>query len=188
MCSFSFIIDFISRITKSTGLNLLFFLWVMQWDNEATPPINITVVHNFKNQGLFIFPSVQVTVSYYYNWSLNQVESDVERWRPISNCFQACASIIKMNILPCVNICSAMLPLPPPADHWDKLLNLVSKYVWKGKCPQIKMSILQRQKLLGGLGFPNFKSYFWFLSHRAFYTWLNPDTQAAWFFHWKKRW
>lgn len=60
------------------------------------------------------------------------------------------------------------LPLPPPAVYWE-LHKLVSKYIWKRKCLQIKISF-----------FPNLKSCFWFFSLRALHTWLNPDTQAAW--------
>ena len=98
--------------------------------------------------GLSIFPSIQTTVSVNYNSTLRQVESDLERWSSISNSFRARASIVKMNILPRVNFCSSMLPLAPPVGHWDKLHTFVSRYVWKGKRPRIKMSILQRHSLV----------------------------------------
>ena len=44
-----------------------------------------------------------------------------------------------------------MLPLAPPVRHWEKLHKFVSRYVWKGKRPRVKMSILQQHKLSGGL-------------------------------------
>ena len=85
-----------------------------------------------------------------------------------------------MNILPRVNFCSTMLPLAPPVRHWEKLHKFVSRYVWKGKRPRVKMSILQRHKLSGGLGFPNFQFYFWSSTLRPLHTWLNLAAQVAW--------
>ena len=73
-----------------------------------------------------------------------------------------------------------MLPLAPPVGHWEKLHTFVSRYVWKGKRPRVKMSILQRHKLSGGLGFPNFQFYFWSSTLRPLHTWLNPAAQVAW--------
>ena len=72
-----------------------------------------------------------------------------------------------------------MLPLAPPVGHREKLQTFVSRYVWKGKRPRVKMSILQRHKLSGGLGFPNFQFYFWSSTLRPVHTWLNPSAQVA---------
>ena len=163
----------------------------INWSKSALLPLNdtmrhaslpniIPVVDNFKYLGLSIFPSLQTTVSVNYNSTLRQVESDLERWSSIPNSFRARASIVKMNILPRVNFCSSMLPLAPPVGHWDKLHTFVSRYVWKGKRPRIKMSILQRHKLSGGLGLPNFQFYFWSSTLRSLHTWLDPEAQVAW--------
>ena len=42
------------------------------------------------------------------------------------------------------------------------------------------MSILQRHKLSGGLGFPNVQFYFWSSTLRPLHTRLNPEPQVAW--------
>ena len=98
----------------------------------------------------------------------------------IPNTFSARVSIIKMNVLPRVNFCSTMLPLAPPPDHWEKLHRLLCNYAWKGKRPRIKMSTLQRQKVSGGLGIPNFEHYFWASTLRPLSTWLNTGALVAW--------
>lgn len=96
----------------------------INWSKSALLPLNesmrhapllndIPVVEHFKYLGLSIYPSVHATSSFNYNGTLRQVESDLERWMAIPNSFQARVSIVKMNILPWVNFCSTMLPLPP---------------------------------------------------------------------------
>ena len=147
---------------------------------QASLPIDIPVVDQFEYLSLSIFASIQTTVSFNYNSNLRQVEADLERWSSIPNSFRTRASIIKMNILPQVNFCSSMLPLAPPVGHWEKLNKFVSRYVWKGKRPRVKMSILQRHKLSGGLGFPNVQLYFWSSTLRPLHTWLNPAGRVAW--------
>ena len=51
-----------------------------------------------------------------------------------------------------------MIPLAPPLGYWDWLQSLVSKFIWKGKRPRLKLTTLQRDKTIGG---PDFKIYFW---------------------------
>ncbi len=147
---------------------------------QAVPPPNIPVVYNFRYLGIPIFSSLQAAVSNNYNSILKQMEVDLGRWASIPNSFQARASVIKMNILPRVNFCSFMLPLPPPAVYWDKIHKVITYFVSKGKHPRIKMSILQRLKCSGGLGLSNFKFYSWPFTLLALHTWLNPDAQLTW--------
>lgn len=148
--------------------------------SKAVPPPNIPVVQSFKYLGISFFPSLQATASHNFNSVLGQVEADLNRWAAMPNTFQARISVIKMNILPQVNFCSYMLPLPSPTGYWDKLHKLVTHYVWNGKRPRIKMSILQRTKSSGGLGLPNFKFYSWSFTLRALFIWINSDARVAW--------
>ena len=56
----------------------------------------------------------------------------------------------EMHILPRVNLYSSMIPLALSLGYWDKLQSLVSKFIWKGKGLHLKLTTLQRDKMLGG--------------------------------------
>ncbi len=90
------------------------------------------------------------------------------------------ASTIKMDILPRVNFYSNMLPLSPPKGDWDKIHGLISKFIWRGKCPHLKLSMLQRGRQEDGLAVPNFNLYFWSYVRRPVLVWLNPDSLVSW--------
>lgn len=49
-----------------------------------------------------------------------------------------------------------MLPLPPPTQSWSKLQAAVTKFLWQGKRPHIKLCTMQQEKQSGGLSLPNF--------------------------------
>ncbi len=85
-----------------------------------------------------------------------------------------------MNILPRINFVSSMLPLSPPANYWKKLDSLLIKYVWNGKRPRIKWSTLQKSKVEGGWGCPNFKWYHWSFILLSVVKWFDPCSQSSW--------
>lgn len=148
---------------------------------SVTPlPSNIPVVGQFKYLGIDISPSIFHIASHNFQNILNQIVKDIERWSKLPNSLQARVSIVKMDILPRVNFYSSMIPLPPPKGYWDKLQSLISKFIWNGKRPRLKFKTLQRDKLQGGLGLPNFKMYFWSFVLRPLYVWLNSSVSVSW--------
>ena len=152
--------------------------------NEAALNSNTTfgipTVRQFKYLGIEIFPSLNKTVKHNYLAAQNNILKDMERWVLLPMSVQSRVSIVKMNILPRINFVSSMLPLPPPTDYWTKLHSAVSKFIWKGKRPRLKMSTLQRKKDSGGLAVPDFKLYFWSFVLRPLLNWLNPDFSTSW--------
>ncbi len=142
--------------------------------------IPIPLVQNFKYLGIDAFPSLQEIVSKNYNSILAKVSSDLENWSRLPTSFQACISVIKMNVLPRINLFSCMIPLSPPVGYWNKLDACVSRYIWDGKRPRIKLTTLQRCRLHGGLSFPNFRLYAQAFSLRPLSVWFDPDASVSW--------
>ena len=148
--------------------------------SNSTPMTGIPVVKKLKYLGLKIYPSLNAIIKMNYQSLSSKVGSDLERWTNLPISFQARASTIRMNILPRVNYFSTMLPLPPPAGYYEKLDKSISKFIWKGKRPRIKLQTLQGHRESGGQGIPNFKLYAWCFTLRALRTWLDPQAPVAW--------
>ncbi len=90
--------------------------------------ISIPLVQNFKYLGVNVFPSLQEIVSKNYNSILAKVSSDLENWSHLPTYFQTLISVIKMNVLPHINLFSSMIPLAAPVGYWNKLDACVSRY------------------------------------------------------------
>lgn len=163
----------------------------INWTKSALLPLNskldpkslpqhIPVVKQFKYLGIDIFPSVTTIVNKNFHGIFSRIETDLTRWSHLPKSFQARVSIIKMDILPRINFFSSMLPLSPPTDYWKKVHSLISKFIWAGKRPRVKLSTLQRHKLEGGFSVPDFKFYFWSFVLRPLTDWLTPDSDPCW--------
>lgn len=76
-------------------------------------PVNIPIVQQFKYLEIEIFSSLNQIVKYNYSLVLNKVLRDMDQWIGLPISIRACVSIIKMNILPRINLVSAMDLLTP---------------------------------------------------------------------------
>ncbi|XP_047443790.1 uncharacterized protein LOC125009675 [Mugil cephalus] len=162
---------------------LSFFNWsksALLHLNDSTVSVSIPRVKQFKYLGIEVFPSLNQMIKHNYSVALTNVLKNLEGWTCLPMSIQARISVIKMNILPRINFVSSMFPLSPPSDYWTKLQSAVSKFVWKGRRPRLKMSVLQWRNEDGGLSVPNFKLYFWSFVLRPLLTWFNPHTPIAW--------
>lgn len=56
---------------------------------------------------------------------------------------------------------------------------MISKFIWNGKRPRIRLKTLQRPKSQGGLSVPNFELYYWSLQIRALSAWVKPEINTA---------
>lgn len=56
----------------------------------------------------------------------------------------------------------------------------MTKFIWRGKRPRIRLTTIQRERQDGGLSFPNFKFYNWAITLRPLLTWLQSDARVSW--------
>lgn len=140
-------------------------------------PSHIPIVKSFRYLGIDIFPSTFSIAIQNFKGIYSHIEKDFERWSNLPNSLQARISIVKMDVLPRVNFYSSMIPLAPPMGYWEKLHSLISKFIWKGKRPRIKLTTLQRDRTQGGLALPNFNMYFVLRPPSA---WFNPSSSVSW--------
>lgn len=145
----------------------------------ALPP-EVIVVTETTYLGIRVRPNVTLTAKNSYLSVLKKIEEDISRWTHLPASVPARISVIKMNILPRINFVSSMIPLSPPAGYWQKLDTLLRKYIWNGKRPAIKWSVLQMKRNNGGCGCPNFKLYHWAFVLRSMTYWLNDSKKSAW--------
>lgn len=65
-----------------------------------------------------------------------------------------------MNILLWWLFLFQMIPILLKANYFIELNKIISKFVWDGKCPRIKMKLLKDVRQRVGLGVPNWQNYY----------------------------
>uniref|UniRef100_A0A3P9KC19 Reverse transcriptase domain-containing protein n=1 Tax=Oryzias latipes TaxID=8090 RepID=A0A3P9KC19_ORYLA len=104
---------------------------------------------------------------------LASVKRDLNRWFDLPLSWLGRISLIKMNILPRVLYPMQMLPLKINRKTFSELEKCLSKFIWHGKKPRLKIRTLQLPYERGGQALPNFLFYFWACHARIVSGWLH---------------
>ena len=127
----------------------------------------------------FKYLGVQVTNSFSSLFSANfkplveQVKVDLQRWESLPLSLTGKIQSVKMTILPKFSYLFQCIPLFLPRSFFKSLDQMVSSFIWGGKQPRIKNSVLQRNRDDGGLALPNFTYYYWSANVQKMACWLN---------------
>ncbi len=143
-------------------------------------PPQIIVKKEVLYLGIEVSTSLTNTAKTNFSLVLQNIDDDINRWKHLPASIPARIATIKMYILPCIDFISSVVPLAPPSGYWQKLDSLLRSYIWKGKRPSIKWSVLQYGKRNGGWACPNFKLYHWAFVLRSLNFWMNDDKVYSW--------
>uniref|UniRef100_A0A803SPA4 Reverse transcriptase domain-containing protein n=1 Tax=Anolis carolinensis TaxID=28377 RepID=A0A803SPA4_ANOCA len=96
--------------------------------------------------------------NYLKTW--NEIKKDLDRWKNLKISLWGRISTIKMNILPRMLYLFQCLPILRNQKNFINWNKDLSKYIWQGKKPRIKMQNLTDDRNRGGFAAPNLKIYY----------------------------
>lgn len=86
-----------------------------------------------------------------------------------------------MNILPKFLYLFQALPTPIPKTFFKNLDRLISRFLWNGKTPRVKLKTLCRPTEQGGLNLQDFQLYYLAAQSRAIWIWIKDlEHPPAW--------
>lgn len=105
---------------------------------------------------------------------LTQMKADFLRWNSLPLSLIGRINAVKMNTLPKFLYLFQSIPLFLPKSFFKSINQTITSFVWNGKVPRVRGSLLQRCKFSGGLALPNFLYYYWAANFQKLPFWLQP--------------
>uniref|UniRef100_A0A8C5MIE2 Reverse transcriptase domain-containing protein n=1 Tax=Leptobrachium leishanense TaxID=445787 RepID=A0A8C5MIE2_9ANUR len=91
---------------------------------------------------------------------LKVLKSDMTRWAHPHITWFGRLSVIKMNVLPRILYLLQTLPIFVPVTFFRTLQSLFIHYVWDGKRPRLRLTLLMAPRSQGGLALPHLRNYY----------------------------
>lgn len=133
-----------------------------------------------KYLGVLITQEVDTIYNTNYKVMNDKLQRDMTKWSTLILDFSSRIEVVKINILPRLLYLFLSLPVQVPQSQFEVWDKLISRFIWAGARPRIKLRTLQINKENGGLALPNLKEYYYAAQLRYIVHWCSPHYQARW--------
>ena len=133
----------------------------------------------FKYLGVNIAPSFSELFNANFTPILEKQKSDFQRWSTLYLSLAGRINCIKMNVLPKYLYLFQSLPVFLPKSFFTSLNRQISHFIWGGKTPRVRRSLLERPRKNGGLALPNYTNYYWAANLQKVAHWFQSP-EAEW--------
>uniref|UniRef100_A0A3B5PRH3 Reverse transcriptase domain-containing protein n=1 Tax=Xiphophorus maculatus TaxID=8083 RepID=A0A3B5PRH3_XIPMA len=130
----------------------------------------------FKYLGINVTRSLSGLASANFSPLITKTASDFQSWRNLPLSLLGRINVVKMNVLPKFLFLFQSIPLFIPKIFFDSLDRLIGGFIWNGKPPRVRKTLLQKCKLSGGLSLPDFQSYYWSAHIQKISYWLKSSS------------
>lgn len=138
------------------------------------------VTKTLKFLGIWLTPDLGSVYEHNFPAILRDLKKDLQTWNSRYFSWFGRAAIIKMVVLPRFLYPLRNLPIKIPQACFKSLRSILLGFLWGGKKPRIKLSLLSRPREKGGIGLPNFHNYYLASHLTRVIDWHCHGSSKAW--------
>lgn len=122
----------------------------LKWEARSLKYLSVNITKN-----------VSELYSSNYDSVNSMIRADFECWSTYPMDLTDRINVVKMNIQPRLLYLYQSLPVQIPQGQFTKWDKLISRFIWEGKRPRLRFTILPLRKDRGGVALPSLRDYFY---------------------------
>uniref|UniRef100_A0A8C5LMS8 Reverse transcriptase domain-containing protein n=1 Tax=Leptobrachium leishanense TaxID=445787 RepID=A0A8C5LMS8_9ANUR len=137
-------------------------------------------VEKLKYLGVWICPDLNNLPALNYEPLLETLQCDLGIWTPKPLSWFGRIGVIKMNVLPRILYLIQTIPLPLPRGFLLKIRRLFLNFIWQGRRPRLKYSVMCQPTTTGGLAVPDIRLYYYASQLTRIIDWMADSPRKRW--------
>uniref|UniRef100_A0A803TK04 Reverse transcriptase domain-containing protein n=1 Tax=Anolis carolinensis TaxID=28377 RepID=A0A803TK04_ANOCA len=133
---------------------------VKEKQDQIANQLGIQITSKIKYLGINITAKNSQLLKNNYETNWKKIKKDLENWKTQKLSLLGRIAAVKMNILPRMLFLFQCLPILRSNKSFIDWKSDLSRFIWQGKKPRIKMKSLTDDKRRGGLAMPDLKMYY----------------------------
>uniref|UniRef100_A0A8C5QG33 Reverse transcriptase domain-containing protein n=1 Tax=Leptobrachium leishanense TaxID=445787 RepID=A0A8C5QG33_9ANUR len=130
--------------------------------------------------GVWLTPTLQNLFALNFLPLLETIHDDLILWNAKYLSWMGRVAVFKMNVLPRILYLLQTVPVALPGHFFKSFRSEMIKFIWAGRKPRLRISVLCKPKDAGGLALPDLLTYYRAAQLNRLVDWTSANSGSGW--------